>query len=320
MAATRDDTQHRADPAGSARKQPAELHETIVENLFDGVYYVDRKRTITYWNPAAERITGRSADEVVGRRCFDNLLGHVDDAGTELCRTACPLLRAMAERRGVEADVYLRHLEGHRVPVQVRCQPIHDTDGSVLGAVEIFSENGAYRDAITQIGELEQLASSDPLTGLYNRRAAELALRARLHDLAEVHWPLGILFVDIDHFKQFNDTFGHRAGADVLRVVGASLVKCLRSADTAARWGGEEFVILTASRNEEQIVATAERLRALLGASSVRAGGSDVHVTVSIGATLARPDDTCDSLVARADRAMYESKRAGRNRTVFAAG
>ena len=96
----------------SPRAEPTDLHATVVENLFDGVYYVDRGRRITYWNPGAERISGYTADDVVGRRCFDDILGHVDEEGRRLCFTHCPLVRAMAQRRGVEAEVYLHHRDG----------------------------------------------------------------------------------------------------------------------------------------------------------------------------------------------------------------
>jgi len=294
------------------------LHETVLENLSDGVYYVDRKRAIVYWNPAAERISGRDAAAVVGRSCFDNILGHVDDAGRQLCFDGCPLVRSMAQRRGVEADVFLRHLDGHRVPVHVRCQPIRDPDGKVVGAVEIFNDNGDYRDTLSRIAALERASSQDALTGLPNRGVAELALRSRLYDVKDGGWPLGLLFVDIDGFKQVNDEYGHAAGDDVLGVVGRSLAAGLRESDIAARWGGDEFVILSAASDREQIEVLARRLRSLVATSAITIGESQVSVTLSVGATLADPSDTIETLVCRADKAMYESKHAGRDRLTFA--
>ena len=297
----------------------SDLHETVVENLFDGVYYVDRKRTITYWNPAAERITGYEAESVVGRRCFDDILGHVDDAGRKLCQTACPLVRAMAQRRGQDAEMYLHHRDGHRVPVHVRCQPIRDPDGTVVGAVEIFNEDSAYRDAVSRIATLEQLSSTDTLTALANRRTAELSLRSRLHDVKEASWPLGLLFADIDHFKRFNDEHGHAIGDEVLQVVGRSLTAGLRESDLAARWGGEEFVILTAASDQEQIETLGRRLCSLVAASTISVGGDQLSVTLSMGATLAEPSDTVETLVERADAAMYTSKSNGRDQLTYMA-
>jgi diguanylate cyclase (GGDEF)-like protein/PAS domain S-box-containing protein len=303
--------------ATTSPERMTDLHETVVENLYDGVYYVDRQRLITYWNPAAERITGYDGPSVVGRHCFDNLLGHVDDGGRPLCLDRCPLVQCMAGRRGVEAEIYLHHRDGHRVPVHVRCQPVRDPDGTVVGAVEIFNEDGTYREAVKRIGTLELLSSADTLTSLANRRAADLTLRNRLRDMEELGWPLGVLFADIDHFKQFNDLYGHALGDDVLRVVARSLTAALRESDYAARWGGEEFLIVTAAGDHEQIERLAERIRSLIAVSTVSTGDAELSVTVSLGATLAVRGDTVDSLVARADTAMYESKRLGRDRVAF---
>ena len=181
------------------------FHKVIVDNLFDGVYYVDRGRTITYWNQGAERISGYTAAELVGRRCFDNILQHVDDEGCGLCRHRCPMVAAMATGRPQEAHVYLHHRQGHRVPVMVRTAPIRDPDGTVVGAVEIFNDDTAFRDASHEIDELRAIAQVDPLTGLRNRRSLELSLRSRLRDARGNDWPLGVIFVDIDHFKRIND-------------------------------------------------------------------------------------------------------------------
>ena len=303
-------------PDASARS--SDIHETVVENLFDGVYYVDRKRTITYWNPGAERISGYRAEEVRGRRCFDNILGHVDERGEQLCLKRCPLVLAMAQRRGVEQEVFLRHKDGHRVPVHVRCQPIRDHEGAVVGAVEIFNDDHAYRDALDRIGDLEKLSSTDALTGLINRRAAEVSLRSRLREALEAQWPLGVLFVDVDEFKAFNDAHGHAVGDAVLRTVARSLAASLRESDLAARWGGDEFVVITAASDEKQLRALGERLRSLVNASSAEFDGRKLAVTVSVGATLASATDTDETLLDRADRAVYESKSHGRNRITIA--
>jgi diguanylate cyclase (GGDEF)-like protein/PAS domain S-box-containing protein len=296
-----------------AAPRSSDLHETVVENLFDGVYYVDRKRTITYWNPGAERISGYPADEVVGRRCYDNILGHVNEHGDKLCLTTCPLVRAMAQRRGVEQEVSLRHKDGHRVPVHVRCQPVRDHEGAVVGAVEIFNDDHAYRDALHRIGDLEKLSSTDSLTGLVNRRTAEISLCSRLREALEANWPLGILFVDVDEFKAFNDVRGHAVGDAVLRTVARSMAASLRESDLAARWGGDEFVVLSAASDRAQLGALARRLCSLVGASSAESGGEQLGITVSVGATLATPTDTDQTLLERADRALYESKVHGRN-------
>jgi PAS domain S-box-containing protein len=118
-----------------------DIYRDIVENLYDGVYIVDRERVITYWNKGAERITGYTRERVLGHSCRDNLLNHVTADGVELCLGLCPLAACMQDGVTREADVFVHHADGHRVPVMVRAAPLRDAEGRVVGAVETFSSD-----------------------------------------------------------------------------------------------------------------------------------------------------------------------------------
>ena len=104
-----------------------DFERAVIDHLYDGVYYVDRARRIRYWNDGAERLTGYGAATVVGQFCYHNLLNHIDAAGTQLCRTGCPLAATMEDGEPREAEVFLRHQAGHRVPVRVRTAPVRRT-------------------------------------------------------------------------------------------------------------------------------------------------------------------------------------------------
>src|SRR5512138_2216566 len=137
--------------------QSDHLYRTIVENMQDGVYFVDQDRRITYWNRAAERITGYTAAEVVGRGCADNFLVHVDATGRQLCDGSCPLVDSMQDGRAHEAEVYLHHKQGHRLPVWVRTAPILGSDGRFIGAVETFTDISGRLALQEQIEMLRKL-------------------------------------------------------------------------------------------------------------------------------------------------------------------
>jgi diguanylate cyclase (GGDEF)-like protein len=158
------------------------------------------------------------------------------------------------------------------------------------------------------------------LTGLCNRRSfleragIEVARSAR-YDL-----PLGMLLLDVDHFKAINDGFGHAGGDQVLSAMGAALKRILRVPDIAARWGGEEFVVALPSTDAEGAEIAAERVRAAIEALGVEHEGKQIRLTASVGVASLKSNETLASLVDRADHAMYAAKVAGRNRVCAAPG
>lgn len=294
------------------------LHKVIVDNMADGVYYVDTERKLTYWNHGAERISGYSAAEIVGRHCYDNILAHVDDQGRSLCHSMCPLAATMLDGEPREVSIWLRHLSGYRKPVRVRTAPVRDETGKIVGGVEVFSDASAVVQAVEDANRARRDALTDDLTGLPNRRMFDAALSGRLENLDRYGWQFGLLIVDIDHFKKVNDLHGHVVGDAVLGAVGATLQGAVRAGDVVARWGGEEFAVLVEASDDAGLRETAERIRVLVAQSQVRHDGAVVSVRVSVGGTLASTVDTSESLFARADEAMYAAKHAGRNRIEIA--
>ena len=291
----------------------------LIDNLNEGIYFLDRSRRITYWNRGAERLTGYPADEVLGRACADGLLQHMDPKGRLLCNDGCPMESTMCDGRERDAEMFLHHKKGHRVPITVRAIPIRGITGEIVGAVEVFSDISGQVLAAERIRELEALSLIDPLTGAGNRRYAEIQLTSRLAEKKRYGLPVGLLFLDVDRFKNVNDRYGHAAGDEVLRVVGKTLSSALRVGDFLGRWGGEEFIVLVGGLDALRLTEAGQRLRALIAHSSVPAVPG-LEVTVSVGVTEARSDDTMASIIARADARMYEAKKQGRDRVVSDAG
>jgi diguanylate cyclase (GGDEF)-like protein/PAS domain S-box-containing protein len=292
-----------------------EFYKALLDGLYDGVYFMDRDRVIRYWNRGAERITGFSAHEVVGKRCSDNVLMHIDENGRELCTAAlCPAVATMTDGRAHEVEVYLHHKDGHRLPVLTRVAPIRDPKGMITGAVEIFTDNRQLHEAKQHIADLERFALIDDLTQIGNRRYGEMCIQSSLNQLARYGRPSGLLFMDVDNFKSINDTHGHAVGDMVLKTVARTLVHNIRSSDCVCRWGGEEFVIVTLHADICEIERMGSKLLALVRHCTVTSNPSVVSVTVSIGGTCARADDTPELIIARADGLMYHSKKYGGNR------
>ena len=296
----------------------SELNSTLLERVSDGIYFVTRDRHITYWNRGAEEITGFPAEEVAGRSCAEGILRHVTDAGRQLCLHGCPLAGVMKDGVPRTAEVYLHHKDGHRVPVTIRSEPIRDETGAITGAAEVFTSR--LPNGPAQADRRLNDDALDPVTGVATRRVGELHLESLVHAAAEGGQSLGVLFLDADHFKSINDTFGHGVGDQVLRMVGTSASSGLRAQDQVIRWGGEEFLALLPGVALGTLEAAAERIRMLVENSWIQHGADQARLTVSIGATMALVDDSPQSLVDRADHLMYASKHAGRNRVTSDSG
>lgn len=293
------------------------LYKNILNNLHDGVYYVNKHRQITYWNKAANRISGFSEHEVLGHCCSDNILRHIDERGSELCIHGCPLAATMADGKIREADVYLHHKSGHRLPVSVRVSPIYDEKSEIIGGVEIFSDNSSRKHIIEEIQELKKEVFLDPLTHIGNRKYANFVIDKSIMELREFQVPFGFMFLDIDNFKLVNDERGHRIGDDVLKMVADSAGNALRPLDSICRWGGEEFIVIIPNIDRSVLAEAAERIRVLVEHSWIDYNKERVAVTLSIGATMATLDDDRSSLITRADELMYASKTSGKNRISF---
>ena len=159
---------------------------------------------------------------------------------------------------------------------------------------------------------LHDWATTDPLTGLANRRAAEAGLEREIAYAQRYHQPLSVIIADLDHFKDVNDTHGHAHGDRVLREVTARLQARVRDSDLTARWGGEELLVVAPGIDLREATALAERCRRALAEEPVAGLG----ITATLGVAEFTPEDDRDSLLARADRQLYAGKAAGRNRVV----
>lgn len=292
------------------RKREAELH-MVLENANDAYVCIDQAGVISDWNRQAEQTFGWSKQEALGRK-LDELI--IPSSEREAHRVGMQRYLTMGEDHVLKEQIELTAVRrnGGTLPVEVRICALAIDGKTIFSA---FLHDITERKKADAIREHEAL--HDALTGLPNRRALfnllPLAVaRAKRNQIA-----LALLFLDLDGFKQINDTQGHDAGDTVLRVVAARLRECIRQTDTAVRLGGDEFTVVLenlrhgitdANHMAEKILAVIQR--------PIPLGSMAVTISASIGIVLHEPNDTntADQLVNRADAAMYEAKRAGKSR------
>ena len=193
---------------------------------------------------------------------------------------------------------------------------------SALRAVALYDELSRQHQGSRQLNEqltnlnqrLERLAITDDLTGLYNRRQATHRLEEHWAYADRYHRPISVITLDIDHFKDINDHYGHAAGDTVLRTVADILRSCVRSTDTVARIGGEEFLILLPSQTLQEAEICAQRCRQAILQNAFEHAGAEIRATISAGVATRRAGmHQCADLLADADAALYAAKHAGRN-------
>ena len=289
------------------------LYLEILSNMREGAYFVDTDRRISFWNKAAENITGYASGMMLGKHCQNSPLKHIDNEGTLICDSGCPLHHTLMDGKVRSHYVFLKHSSGHRISVSLNTYPVSE-DGKIVGAIEIFTPSSLviYDDEL--ITQLANSAMNDHLTGIPNRRMTESFLDLRLREMALYKSKICAIFLDIDNFKDFNNTYGHDAGDAVLKTVSKSIMGMTRNTDLFGRWGGEEFVGIFTIKDDCDTLLIGEKLRSMIENTEIKHEKQVLTVTASIGLTIARADDTVDSVVNRADELMYQSKKGGKNR------
>lgn len=291
-----------------------DLYLELIKRVHEGIYFLDKDQRITFWNPAAEQITGFSAPEILGKLCSANILTHVDAEGKVLCSGDCPAKLALRDGVVRTAQVYVHHKEGYRLPISLTCLPRKNPAGELIGTAQIFYSLSP-RLLMPQKGEeLDQMVLLDPLTGLGNRQYLEMLLHSRLAELDRYHLSFGVIFVDIDRLKAVNDLYGREVGDKVLKMISQTLANNVRFFEVVGRWGGEEFLAVILNIDEQKLALVANKLRVLIANSNVLVEPDLISVTASMGATLALRYDSVESLVQRAEQLMLQSKWLGRNR------
>lgn len=291
-----------------------ELAQVTLNSIGDAVISTDLADHITYLNPMAAEMTGWSLEEACGRP-LQEVLKIIDSDSRESAMN--PLAMAIHHNKavGLSANCVLIRRDGSESAIEDTAAPIHDRHGRVIGAVIVFHDVSAARAMSLR---MSYLAQHDFLTELPNRMLLNDRLRQAISFARRHGTSLAVLFIDVDHFKRINDTYGHPIGDELLKSIAQRLTACVRKSDTVSRQGGDEFLVLLSevTRADDAALSASKILEAV--STSHRIGQRDVNVTVSIGIGV-YPDDGADaeSLVKNADAALFQAKAQGRSQHRF---
>lgn len=294
-----------------------------------GLVVVNKQYQVTLWNSFMENHSGKSSSTAKGKSLFE-LFPDVDEEWLKRKLDNVFNLRTSVFISW-EQSPYLFPFKSYR-PItglaehmyqNITLRPLANADGSlehVCIAVYDVTDVASNKAALSSANhKLEQLSRMDPLTDLNNRNGLDKALELTFRSfLKKGTGPHSLVMVDLDHFKQVNDTHGHIVGDQVLKEIAQEMLSSTRRGDFVARYGGEEFFILLPNTDRDGAVLFSEKLREKIASMVIKSKEADIQVTVSLGvAELNEKDKTVLDWLSRADKALYKAKQSGRNQTAF---
>lgn len=274
----------------------------ILNNISSGVYALDNKRNILFWNKKAETITGFKEEEVIGKSCKDNILEHINETGRNLCHHGCPVSTTLADGRERENKVYLHHKQGHRIPVTVKVFPVYDDKNMIKGAIEIFDDLREKEEFLKEIQKYKQLAYIDNLTGIPNRKYLEDNMNRVINEAQKFNYDAGVLLIEVQNIPKINNKYGNEIGDRVVKMIGMNLHSNTRNSDITGRMEGNKFLSIVRFVNKEQLKIIANKYITTADACFIMNGEEKISTNIKIVGTSIKKEDTKETI----DKRLFE--------------
>lgn len=293
------------------RGQTNDIFQCLVARFADGILFLDQAHRITYANASAGELVGTEPAALIGRSFHDLLPPRLRSGNA--ARLDAVWATHGGWRDNGNATYEIQCLRTDRSEFTAMVSIVNLTDTAEPALAVCLRDHTPY---LERERHWAQLADTDPLTGILNRRAFMVGAEAMAAAAERRGEPFGMALVDIDNFKQINDTYGHAAGDAVIKAVVARMRDTVRDGDLLGRWGGEEFIAALGEVVRDDALAPGERLRTCLASHPVALPWLDIAipVTVSIGVSLSdQPSEDLEALIKHADAALYEAKADGKD-------
>jgi len=291
------------------------FEQKLIDAMHDGVVFVDAQAMITLWSKGAERLTGVSSGAAIGRAFVPSLLDMCSHLNRQVDDQACPVAKSLLTNTQLRQRLLIMGRQGRHMAVDLHAIPVHASNGVVQGATILLHDAQPEASLEEKCEALHAEVTKDPMTKVANRAGFDrmLALYVEAHEQAE--HPCSLIMVDIDHFKNINDTYGHQAGDEAIITMANLLSSMCHAGDLVARYGGEEFAVLCADCSNADGARRAEQLRRKLAELPHPTLGNK-RITASFGVTELQAGDTSETMLRRSDRALLMAKEQGRNQVI----
>lgn len=303
------------------------LHQGITDSLSIGILVVNRARKIVIWNKFMETYSKVKAKDVLGKSLYD-CFPELPKTWVERKLKSVFLLKSHSftswqqrpylfrfpHNRPITGEVDFMYQDCAFVPINLKNEEADCICIAIFDMTDVYIYQSKLDEATETMETLEKLSQRDGLTGVYNRRHVEGELAIKFKEARKSGNPISMMIIDLDHFKNINDTRGHLAGDEVLRKLGHLLLSSARKGDVVGRYGGEEFIVVMPDTAIDTAMEVAENLRKSIENMSITYEDNAIPITASIGLSQIRPDmSEYNELLKESDDGLYKAKESGRN-------
>jgi len=289
-------------------------YKNLIENLFEGLLYVDSQDRIKYWSKGAEKITGYSSSEVFDKKFSEDLLCPTDSEGKQFIGERSLFATTITTGRLKQFELLISHKDGHKIAISARIAPMYDSNDQVVGATQLFTDNKDHLKSLLADSREYQKSFFDPITQLPNNVSLEMAIDAKLCEFRRYNRPFGILLVEIDEHEKLSSIYGIEFGKNVLTRVSELITKDLRPFDVAGRWSDKEFAIVLVNVREDSVEMIGNRIRKIIEEAEFVIGKGSINLTISVGGIIATPHDTSESLIEKLQTTVDNCIHMGGNK------
>lgn len=272
-------------------------YQNLIENLYEGLFYVDKERRIKYWSKGAEKITGYSSSEVLDQICSEKLLCPTDTEGKKYYGESNVFTNTLANGTTKQYELLITHKDGRKIPVSIRIAPMYDVNDNIAGATQLFTDNKEHLEHMVNDSEEYENSFFDPITKLPNKVSLEMSINFKLSEFRRYNRPFGLILFEIDNYDKLSDVYGEEFDTNVLVKISKLLTKELRPFDIAGKWSVKEFALILISVKENSINIIGDRLKDIVENTEFTIGKGTVDITLSIAGIIATLNDSSKILI-----------------------
>ena len=289
-------------------------YRNLIENLYEGLFYVDSDRRIKFWSKGAEKITGYSRLEALNQKYSEDFLCPTDADGKKRLNDSNLFAQTLKNGASKQYELIITHKDGHIVPIAIRIAPMYDSTDNIVGATQLFTDNKDHLEHLVTDSKEYQQSYIDSVTKLPNKVSLEMSIDIKLSEFRRYNRPFGFLFFEIDNFDKLSNIYGDEFDENVLTTISKLVLEDIRPFDIAGRWSEKEFAIVLVNVDEDSVSIIGNRLKDIVENTEFIIGKGSIDITLSVSGIIATPIDSSELLIEKSRETTKKCKLMGGNK------